>query len=295
MSNNPLVSIGIPVYNEEKFLPQTLDSLLAQDYSNFEIIICDNISTDKTGEIVRRYAEKNNRIKYHLNENNIGILRNSNKVFALSSGKYFMLVGGHDLYDKSFISSCVEILEKEKGVVLVYALTHFIDNLNNKVGTWPNRLDTRSLNPLLRYHLFFYYLLKIHYIHGLIRRDSIKEIGFYKSTVNADCMLISRLSLIGEFVYIPKFLFYYRIVRPEETGWGNIQKQIKDIYSQKHQNHPYIFYLLHQFYYHVLLIYKAPVPWYYKPVLVFILIFEFLLIRMRVVIQNFKHEHSFIG
>ncbi len=287
----PLVSIGVAVCNEERFLSQTLDSLLAQDYSNFEIIICDNASTDKTGEIAQEYAKKDNRIKYYLNESNIGGTRNFNKTFLLSSGKYFMWAGGHDLYDKSFISSCVEILEKEENVILVYALTHLIDNLNNKVGTWPNRLDTRSLNPLLRYHLFFYYLMKIHYIHGLMRRDSIKKTGLFKDNVlNSENIFLSQLSLMGEFVYIPKFLFYYRIIRPKQTGWGNTTRYIKATYGQGHQNYPYIFYILHQFYYNIIVIYKAPVAWYYKPILVFILIFEFFLLRIRMAIKNSKHE-----
>ncbi len=273
------------IYNEERFLSQTLDSLLAQDYSNLEVIICDNVSTDKTGGIAQEYSKKDNRIKYYLNESNVGGTRNYNKVFFLSSGEYFMWVGGHDLYDKSFISSCVEILEKDKNVVLVYSLTNIIDDLNNKTGSLSHHIDTRSLNPLLRFHLFFYYLTKVHPTHGLIRYDSIKRTGLYKKVLNPDNMLFSQLALMGEFAHIPKFLFYFRTIRPKETGWETTLRHIKDIYSPRHQNYPYIFYTLHQFYYHVLSIYEAPVSWYYKPILVFILIFEGLLLRIRIAMK----------
>ena len=73
--SKPRVSIGLPVFNGEKFLPDTLDSILTQTYSDFELIISDNASTDKTGQICRDYAAKDQRICYYRNEENIVLPR----------------------------------------------------------------------------------------------------------------------------------------------------------------------------------------------------------------------------
>ena len=87
---SPLVSIGLPVFNGEKSLAQALDALLDQDYSNLEIIISDNGSTDRTSEICEEFLKKDTRIKYYRSSENLGSNWNFNRVFELSSGKYFM-------------------------------------------------------------------------------------------------------------------------------------------------------------------------------------------------------------
>src|SRR3989442_12666378 len=89
-SHRATMSIGLPVYNGDKYLRLALDSLLAQDYENFELIICDNASEDVSADICAQYARQDPRIRFHRNKTNIGAARNFNRVFQLSSGKYFM-------------------------------------------------------------------------------------------------------------------------------------------------------------------------------------------------------------
>src|SRR5262245_11232182 len=81
----PRVSIGMPVYNADKFLPEALQSLVNQSFADFEIVISDNASTDRTEEICRSYAQRDQRIRYFRNTTNIGVFRNFNQVFHLSS------------------------------------------------------------------------------------------------------------------------------------------------------------------------------------------------------------------
>jgi glycosyltransferase involved in cell wall biosynthesis len=88
-SKIPRVSIGLPVFNGEKYLAEALDSILSQTYRDFKLIISDNASTDRTEQICREYAAKDRRIRYYRNEKNIGAPKNFNRVFELSSGKYF--------------------------------------------------------------------------------------------------------------------------------------------------------------------------------------------------------------
>ena len=85
--NRPLVSIGLPVYNEAEHLAQALDSLLGQDYENIEVIISDNASTDGTPQICADYAGKDGRVRYHRNETNIGGINNFN-INNIPVGRY---------------------------------------------------------------------------------------------------------------------------------------------------------------------------------------------------------------
>ena len=106
----PRVSIGLPVYNAERFLEQALDGILAQTYTNFELVICDNASTDGTQAICQRYAALDPRIKYHRNPQNIGVSRNFNRAFELSCGEYFRKWCCHDdIPAPTFLEKCVAV------------------------------------------------------------------------------------------------------------------------------------------------------------------------------------------
>ena len=102
LNNQPKLSIGLPIYNGEKFLEQAIESLLSQTFKDFEIIICDNASTDKTHEICKAYVARDNRIHYYRNETNIGCARNFARVFELSSGEYFKWAAYDDLTTQAF-------------------------------------------------------------------------------------------------------------------------------------------------------------------------------------------------
>ena len=100
----PLVSIGMPVYNGSDFLPHALESLLSQDYENFELIISDNNSTDSTQKICLDYMAKDKRIRYVRNETNVGAIENFNRVFEMSQAEYFMWHAHDDLREPNYIS-----------------------------------------------------------------------------------------------------------------------------------------------------------------------------------------------
>ena len=89
MSKPPRISIGMPVYNGEQFLAGALDSVLTQDFEDFELIISDNASEDGTQKICLDYAARDRRIRYYRNEMNIGGSRNHSRVFELSAAEYF--------------------------------------------------------------------------------------------------------------------------------------------------------------------------------------------------------------
>ena len=108
----PRVSIGLPVYNGERWLAEALDSLLAQTYSDFELIISDNGSTDDTQAICEEYAARDRRIRYIRQEINRGLAWNWNCVFEESAGDYFKWAACDDLYHPTFLERCVQILDQ---------------------------------------------------------------------------------------------------------------------------------------------------------------------------------------
>lgn len=211
-NQNKLISIGLPVYNGEKYISQTLDSLLAQDYQNFELIISDNASTDGTGEICREYQAKDKRIQYSRNERNLGSHRNFNRVFKLSSGEYFMWASASDLWDKTYISRCKEVLDNDPSVVLCYSQTILIDFQGNKLGILPDRFDTHSLtNPALRFSQTLWKIGWGNILYGLIRSEALRQTRLLIPVISAsDHLLLAELSIRGSFVQIPLPLFYRR-------------------------------------------------------------------------------------
>ena len=109
-AEQPLVSIGLPVFNGEDFLENALDSILSQTYRNIEVIVCDNASTDRTESIIASYAQNDERIKYSRHDENLGAALNYNSTFELSKGKYFKWAAHDDVMHENYIEQCVNCL-----------------------------------------------------------------------------------------------------------------------------------------------------------------------------------------
>ena len=149
----PTVSIGMAVYNEARFVRQGLDSLLAQEFCDFELIISDNASEDATAEICRDYASRDHRIRYYRNERNLGAVENFNYVFKLSLGEYFMWANGHTVWSPEFISSCVQVLQQDPSIMLCYPQTAWTNAQGEVLRVSPVGLDTRDCPPVPRFNL----------------------------------------------------------------------------------------------------------------------------------------------
>lgn len=205
----PQLSIGLPVYNGEKFLKEALDSLLTQTFEDFELIISDNASTDCTEEICRTYAAQDKRIRYHRNEKNIGCAPNFNRVFELSSGKYFKWAAYDDLHAPDFLMKCIQVLEQDPTVILCHSQVYFI----NEYGQFLQYYDIHLKTDLPKPHQRFRELLVKHLCYqsyGVIRADALRKIRLMGGYGAADAILLLRLGLVGRFYEIPEYLFFAR-------------------------------------------------------------------------------------
>src|SRR5678816_531573 len=158
-SSSPRVSIGLPVYNGEKYLARALHSLVSQDFEDFELIISDNASTDSTEAICRELAAKDRRIRYYRNETNIGATKNYNRVFELAHGEFFKWASHDDECHSSLVRRCVEQFDQASpSTVLVYPKADIIDDLGQVKEPSLDRIDSPSRWP----HTVSYTHLRAH-------------------------------------------------------------------------------------------------------------------------------------
>jgi glycosyltransferase involved in cell wall biosynthesis len=213
IKKNPRISIGLPVYNGEKFLEQTLDSILAQTFEDYELVISDNASTDRTEEICRTYANQDKRISYYRNPENRGAAWNYNRVFALSSGKYFKWAAHDDICAPRLLERCIEVFDNNpSSVVLCYPRSSMIDE--NGSVLWEHWLDLNIEED--KPHQRLSHLIRNldglpNPIFGLIRSSSLSKTRGHGTYLSADYVLLAELALLGEFREVPEFLFYNRL------------------------------------------------------------------------------------
>lgn len=207
------VSIGMPVFNGEKYLRKALDSLLSQTFPDFELIISDNASTDATEEICREYASKDSRIKYYRNETNLGAAKNFNRLVELSQGKYFKWASHDDVHAPEYLERCIEVLERNPSVVLCYPKANEIDEQGQFTSVYTENLTIHSSKPHERLHqlLETYGWYHATQAYGLMRADSLKKTLLLGNYPHADRVLLAELAILGEFYEVPEFLFNRRV------------------------------------------------------------------------------------
>jgi hypothetical protein len=210
---SPLVSIGVPVYNGERFLARTLDSLQSQTFTDFELIISDNASTDATEEIARSYAARDSRIRYVRNDTNIGAARNFNRVVGLATAPFFKLANADDLAAPELLEACVAELQQNPAAVLVFGHTILIDEDDRHLGIYPDDLHLYQASPSRRLMHFVEHVGQVNALQGVCRRSVLAAVGFSDTWVGADMVLLAKLALAGHFIWLDQPLLFRRMHR----------------------------------------------------------------------------------
>lgn len=207
--NPPKVSIGLPVYNGDEFLEKAIESILGQSFTDFELIISDNASTDKTALICQTYAARDARIRYYRNATNIGGANNGNRTFLLAQGEYFRWAAHDDLCAPELIAKCVAVLERDPHVVLCYTQTVNIDQQGQILGTTSlNRAASDS--PHRRFHDLAFRNDYCEPSYGLMRSEILRRTRLEQDFTGSDRVLLCELAFYGKFVEIDEPLFYKR-------------------------------------------------------------------------------------
>jgi glycosyltransferase involved in cell wall biosynthesis len=270
----PRVSIGLPVFNGEKFLEQTLEALLEQTYENFELIISDNASTDRTSEICRTYAAKDRRIFYYRHCENMGAARNFNRVFEWSRGEYFKWAAVDDLCAPSFLQCCVEVLDRQRDAVICHPLTKIIDAQGLVLGDAPNRLNLQSPLPRQRFMQFLRITGECNAVFGLIRSSALERTNLMGNYIASDTGLLAELSLYGKIIEIPEYLFFRRD-HPAASSRNKGQTQLLEFYDPKLKGR-IVFPKWRRIYENWVAVVRAPVPLQEKALLFSYLVYSII-------------------
>lgn len=207
--DKPLVSIAIITYNQKDYLRECIESCLAQDYPNFEIIVADDCSTDGTQQMLKEYSEKYpGKFVLKLAEKNQGITQNSNVAHFACSGKYIAWMGGDDLMLPGKISKQVEYMEENPGCTICYHNLEVFDDRSNRVLYYSN--EHRKINGDVRESI------KYGTFNGacsnLVRADKTPKYGFIQSVPVASDWLywVETLASGGTINYLDEVLGKYR-------------------------------------------------------------------------------------
>jgi glycosyltransferase involved in cell wall biosynthesis len=207
MHSTPLVSIGLFVYNGDRFLEAAIESILNQTFKDFELIISDNCSTDRSEEICRRYAEQDSRIRYYRADRNRGAGWNLRNVYFKATGKYFKWAAHDDMIQLDFLRLCVDALEADDSLVVAHSLTRVIDEQGQFVENYEWHFRTESPDPVVRFKDLLLNDHLCYQIFGVMRMSALKTLPPQGSYVNSDGVLLAQMGLIGRFCEIPEFLF----------------------------------------------------------------------------------------
>ncbi len=218
----------MPVYNGADYLEEALDSIQAQTFPDFELIICDNGSTDATEAICRRYAAQDDRIRYVRNERNLGAAKNYNRTLELARAPYFRWACHDDRLAPRALAACVDVLDTHPRVVLAYPLTQMIDEEGREIENpgWIRHLhlvDQSASDRFARYLQAYLWGGDGGQLFGLMRTDMLRATMQHGDFPSADLILIGEFTLWGDIYEVQEPLFIRRL-HEKNSIYGNDQE-----------------------------------------------------------------------
>jgi glycosyltransferase involved in cell wall biosynthesis len=212
------VSVGMPVYNGERYVAAAIESILGQTYGDLELVISDNASTDATEAICRDYARRDRRVRYVRQPQNVGGPANYRRVFELGSGEFEKWTNADDVWDVTFIEKAIGVLDAHADVVACYPRTRFIDPDGADRGPFDGDLDATQDLPSKRFRYLLDNLKLCHADMGLIRRAAMARTRLMTEERACDVHFVAELSLYGKLWLLPEYLFHRRL-HPGASSW----------------------------------------------------------------------------
>jgi glycosyltransferase involved in cell wall biosynthesis len=228
----PRLSVGLPVYNGEKYIAASIEALLGQTFEDFELIISDNASTDATPDICLDYAKADKRIRVIRQPRNLGLAPNHNVVRDAARGEFFKWAAADDLYGRDLFRSCVEALDRYPDVVLAHAYEGVVDVDGNVTQAMEYPLVTDAARPSERFRSFLFGssglfdstdparrgmlrvdndgILSFCDEYGVIRTEVLRSAKPHGSYHHPDRIIVCELLLRGKFHITPEWLYFRR-------------------------------------------------------------------------------------
>lgn len=228
------ITVGVPVYNEERFLSKTLTSIVNQTLKDIEVIITDNASTDQSVKIAERFTADNQNTRLICHKSNIGATQNFISSLQQCKTKYFVWIGGHDIFASDYLALAVNYLDANPNAVLVYPDVTLIDQFDHEMGKDGSNIHTKGLNKIIGSLKVVKNLHSCIAIHGVFRADVLKRVMQYYGQ-HVDHTWLFATALFGEIHHMPQLGILRREVRHAETGRNQVKRvaQYKMFYGPK--------------------------------------------------------------
>lgn len=247
--SEPLVTIGVPVYNGAAMLPDMLESLATQTFERFRVVICDNASTDATPEIARTFVERDSRFTYRRNPENIGAAPNFNRVYEIAHDTpYYKWAAHDDIYAPTYLERCVAALEADPGAVVAYPITvmvddtreglaadfmllgdavidHFTDGQGRPAWTIGPLHLAESPDPARRLDDCLNRMAGSFEIFGVMRVAALERTQLHASYYGSDRALLAQLVCQGRFRQVPERLYTNRFHKAASRGMSREQQR----------------------------------------------------------------------
>jgi len=219
------VTIGLPVFNGQRYLRACLDSIQAQSFTDFELIVSDNASSDETPDIVVEYAQRDPRIRFERSLKNQGAAWNHRRVLGLARSRYFKWCGADDICHPQFLERCVDALDQTPEAVLAYPKAVIIDDKGETVTRTSEHLPLDSADEVQRFAALMSAVSITHNpFYGVIRRDALERARPMGAYLAGDRCLMAELSLFGPFVEVPEYLMYRRTHAGNQRNHVELQR-----------------------------------------------------------------------
>jgi glycosyltransferase involved in cell wall biosynthesis len=209
----PLLGLGMPVFNGERFVGQAIEALLGQSFTDFELLISDNASTDATRDICETYAALDDRVRYVRHPANGGLPRNWNFVFRESRGQYFKWAAADDFVSPNFLAECVALLEQKPDAVIAFGGMWLVDDDGGTPSEYADAFEVAAPSAAGRFFDVASRLGLNAPISGVIRRGALQQTALIRPYPGSDVVLMAELALQGTFRMNPAAAFYRRLQR----------------------------------------------------------------------------------
>jgi len=200
---DPVVGLGMPVYNGERFVADAIRSILGQTLADFELVICDNASTDGTEQICRGFAASDPRVRYFRNPTNLGAHPNYNLTFQRSRGRYFKWVPHDDELHPDYLRQCVAALEADPGAALCQSDLEYMDESGQTIGTFDGQIaGSDSPDAATRFAALTLRPHDSYDVMGVFRRTALKGSLLLESFHGADRTLLAQMATRGRTLHV---------------------------------------------------------------------------------------------
>jgi glycosyltransferase involved in cell wall biosynthesis len=208
----PALTVGVPVFNGQRFLGETLDSLLAQTSDDFVVVISDNGSTDATPDICEQYERQSDKVEFHRHPENRGAAWNFNYLIEVARTPFFKWSGSDDICDPEYVERCLRGFDEAPAdTVLCYPRSYLLDAGGNTIREYADGMDLRAARPSERLRAMLVHRGLANPVFGVMRTDVLRTTRRIVAYNDSDVVLLVEMCLRGRFHELPDRLFGRRI------------------------------------------------------------------------------------